>query len=168
MKHAIGITGLILLSVFIGCSKTEDNTPAVICNNPDALNYQKNGTCTFPSDSIVGRYGVVITKYHPPCSTNDSGTNNTLIIEGGPCISHKLDSAYKVLIFYWVTPAFMPESFCVKLTDGFNFTIDSADNLLWYGAPVTGTGSFVNNKFAFTGVVQTYCGNYPLILEGEK
>ncbi len=170
MKHTISIMSLILLSFFFGCSKTDNNnnTPTVICTNPDALNYQKNGTCTFPRDSIVGRYGVVITKYHPFCSSDDSGTSNALVVDIGTCMSYKLDSPYKILSFYWIVPFFIPESFCVRLTDGTNFSITANDGIRWYDAPITGTGSFVNHKFTFTGTVQTYCGNFPLVLNGER
>lgn len=167
MKHVISIISLILLFVFLGCSK-DDNTPAVICNNPDAINYQKNGVCTFLSDSMTGRYGVVISKYDPWCSTNDSGTYNILVVNKGPCITLLSDSSYNVLSFYWINPVFSPSGFCVKLTDGYNFSITEDDNIYWYGAPVKGTGSFANNKFTFSGTVQVSCGDFPLILNGER
>ncbi|MEI8279708.1 MAG: hypothetical protein WCG87_08075 [Bacteroidota bacterium] len=166
----LGCVLFLLSNLFflLGCSKKHDTLLAVICNNPDALNYQKNGNCTFPKDSIVGKYMVIVTNYAVPCSANINGENFGLTVDKDICIGFASDSSYKVLHFTWLGSTFTNENFCVNLTDGYNFIITAADNVTWALAPITGNGSFVNGKFTFTGIVQSGCGNWPLILDGQR
>lgn len=158
---------LFLLFLF-SCSKKGDNSPQVICTNSAALNYQKTGNCTFPKDSIIGQYNVIVTNYAVPCSANINGESCGLTVNNAICSAFTSDSSYTVLHFTWLGSTFTNDDFCVRLTDGYNFSITASENVTWALAPVTGTGSFANGKFTFTGTVQSACGNWPLILNGQK
>ena len=136
--------------------KKNSSTPA--CTDAVALNVNQPGPCTYAQDSIFakGIYNLVITKY-----TLDPGqvgtqfyllTNNSTCYLGGVSLHSTID-------LHWNTGYFEPFDYCIQL-NGYSFTIpDSVRNFTWAGAPVTGSGNFLNHSFYFSGIVHSSYGD---------
>jgi hypothetical protein len=150
--------------LFISCSKSDSGN--AICNNSDALNYKKSGTCVFPRDSIVGLYSVVLKTY--PLQPLQVGDTFLMTVRNGTCVTPVggIDSVYKYIEINATNSALYPTDWCIYL-HGTNFILTDTSGITWSGAPLVGEGSFSNDMFTFNGIVQSSDGDSLIILQSK-